>query len=164
MKQLIIQVTPDFKSIVNHFEKYAHFFNSIINRTKKYALYLEVIDDGFLFIYPSAEDAKKFFSYKYGEKITKKRPLQKITDKYLLNAFFPAQKFPKQGIRIKLKVIPSKWQEEFNDRIQEYFGTIHEAVSFPHVKYDSITMRVKSVEAIHAYTTLIFNKFYFQNF
>ena len=161
MKQLIFKVTSEYRPIVKHFSRYAFFFNNILNRNKRFALYLEQMDNGFLFVYPSPEDAEKFFSFHYGELSTNIHPVPKLMDQILINSLFPADSFPAAGICLNVEVLPKLHILRFAQRFHDYLQAIHHDFL---VRSDDhrIQILIKSIAAVHHYTRVIFSKFSFE--
>jgi hypothetical protein len=146
VQRIIVQVTTDYPALLDPIKKYINYLQSTINQQTNLALYIEIIENGLIYIYRDLESFKKLNRpYKpmvENPDIRLRSPetVQKLRSKdlfFLQNV--PLEfNFPIQGIQVIFTTITGP-KDVINAHYEQFFSEIKDD-GLKLIKKDSNTL------------------------
>lgn len=110
-------------NLLRHFEKYIDYYNRFLAARDDNDLYLELMQDGFIFIYKDLEIFYKRVTPFTSQDQATMKAYKFSKDPFLMKLFIPRENFPKDGLRIHYSFVLGDPEKIYN-RSVDYFKTI----------------------------------------
>ena len=161
MDRIIIRIQILHKEILRHLSKYVDFYNSFFAFRKQYSLFLENTEDGVIFLYKDWETYLGIVKNEDLKKIKPKTPRPHYREPFLLQMFYPPEKFPADGVIVTFQIINGPFDEIFA-LSRNYFHRFDPSIEFTSATDRTppfFTMHVKSYAAIEKYTHFLIDTY-----
>ena len=157
--QVILEISDFFKFFFVNPGMIFGYLNGIFEKKYDSMQYIEEIENGFLFVF------KDFESFKIRATPLIKADLKEIKSNnqdqsnFFLKFFIPKEKFPKEGVKLKIKIISGK-KVDIIPYIEKFIHSVSQNIKIEVNDYQDIYFEIQNFEDIMKYANSLMNRYY----
>ena len=141
--------------------KYSGFFNNLMNNGTKPSLYLELIENGVIFIFPSMKDAISYHKHIDLKPETVSMVKNTIEDTYLKKIFVKPENFPKNGFVANISTYPVSYSKNFFKILKDtYAPSGRNAIKLHLTREKQIRIKINDVKIVNGFFCHILNHYF----
>ncbi len=157
--QVILEISDFFKFFFVNPRLIFGYLNDVFEKKHNSTMYIEEIENGVLFVF------KDFESLKIRAEPLKKSDFKEIksdnsNESHFFQQFFiPKEKFPKDGVRLKIKIISGKTLDII-PYIESFIHSVSQNIKIEVNDNDDIYFEILKFEDIMKYANSLMNRYY----